>query len=343
MKRVFRTLVMLTALGIVGAAAVVGFGLYNVSARVGHFPKVSWILHTTYNQSVRLRAPAAEAIPKDINEWDRIKLGALHFQGACAFCHSLPGQLRSATAMSMTPRPPHITEATSNWEPQHMFWIVKNGVKMSGMPHWPAAERPDEVWSVVAYLNAVPEMTAQNQTELIGDTPGSAKCTACHGPKGRSENSYVPRLDILTSDQITEALTQYRAGTRPSGIMREVTRDMSDVQIAEVATHFGSALTVLPVTRMPSTLTDAGAFLARRGTADVSACTVCHGPGREANAPIAPVLAGQSRDYLEIQLKLWREGLRGGGTRANLMVKAAQDLDDDQIAALADWFAELER
>ena len=55
-----------------------------------------------------------------------------------------------------------------------------------------------------------------------------------------------------------------------------------------------------------------------------------------------PVLAGQSRAYLESQLKLWRDGHRGGGVRAKLMTKAAQDLSDDEITALAEWFAGLD-
>ncbi|KEJ95297.1 Cytochrome c553 [Pseudosulfitobacter pseudonitzschiae] len=342
MKRVFQTLAALAVCGVIAAAAVVGFGLYNVSARQGHLPGVEWVLHTTFKQSVRLRAPDASEVPDDLNHADRVQLGALHFQGACAFCHSVPGQPRSATAQAMNPPPPHISEAAAKWEPQHMFWIVEQGVKMSGMPHWPADGRGDEIWSVVAYLNAVPDMTAQDQTALTGDGSGAARCSACHGEGGKSTNSYVPRLDILTADQITQALIQYRDGTRPSGIMQEAAARLTNGQIDRIAGRYGAAQPVSdPAAATPQT-DHAGAQLAMRGTDAVPACTQCHGPGRAADAPIAPVLAGQSRAYLESQLKLWRDGHRGGGVRANLMTKAAQDLSDAEITALAEWFAGLD-
>ncbi|UOA29364.1 c-type cytochrome [Pseudosulfitobacter sp. DSM 107133] len=340
MKHVLRTLAALAVFGAVAGAAVVGFGLYNVSGRQDHFPGVGWLLHTTFKQSVRLRAPDAAEVPQDIGNADRIRLGALHYQSACAFCHSVPGQPRSATARAMNPPPPHITEATADWEPQQMFWIVEQGVKMSGMPHWPADGRGDEIWSVVAYLNAVPDMTAQEQTQLTGGKSGAARCSACHGEGGKSVNSYVPRLDILTPDQITQALVQYRDGTRPSGIMQEAAAGLTDGQITRIAQNFGTAQAD-ELQRQEVVAPDhAGARLALRGTAEVPACTACHGPARQADAPIAPVLAGQSRAYLESQLKLWRDGHRGGGARANLMTKAAQDLSDADIAALADWYAE---
>ncbi|OAN76891.1 class I triheme cytochrome c [Sulfitobacter sp. EhC04] len=341
MRLVLLTLAALAVCGVIATAAVVGFGLYNVSARQGHLPGVGWVLHTTFKQSVRLRAPEAKEVPDDITSPDRIKLGALHFQSACAFCHAAPGQPRSATALSMNPPPPHISEAVLQWEPQHMFWIVEQGVKMSGMPHWPADGRGDEIWSVVAYLNAVPDMTAQDQTALAGDGSGAVRCSACHGEEGKSVNTYVPRLDILTPDQITQALVQYRDGTRRSGIMQEAASGLSDAQIDRIAGRYGVAQVASAQAADAAETDHAGARLAMRGTDAVPACTQCHGPGRAADAPIAPVLAGQSRAYMESQLKLWRDGQRGGGVRAKLMTKAAQNLSDAEITTLADWFAGL--
>ncbi len=135
-----------------------GFGLYNVSAAAGHLPGVAWILHTTYRNSVELRAPPAAQVPELTDAMAAI--GARHFDSACRFCHSPPGEARSATTRSMVPAPPPIQEAVAGWQPRHLFWIVRNGVKMSGMPHWPAEQRQDDVWLVVAFLDRVREMSA---------------------------------------------------------------------------------------------------------------------------------------------------------------------------------------
>ncbi|MGB3247441.1 MAG: c-type cytochrome, partial [Sulfitobacter sp.] len=239
MKRIVRVLVGLVMAGLVMAAAIVGLGLYNVSARQGHLPGVTWLMHTTFRQSVRLRAPGKDQVPEDISNADRIALGAQHFETACAFCHAAPGQRRSATARAMNPAPPHITDAVDGWEPQHMFWIVREGVKMTGMPYWPATGRDDEVWSVVAYLDALRDGNANDQATVPNQSGEMPTCTRCHGNDGRSSNSFIPRLDILTKAQISEALLQYRDGTRSSGFMAEAARDLTGVQIDKLAEAFG--------------------------------------------------------------------------------------------------------
>jgi len=338
MKRVVQTLAVLALCGAAAAGAVVGFGLYNVSAREGHTWVVEWLMHTTFRQSVRLRAPGSKAVPQDIGAADRVALGALHFKNACAMCHGLPGQPQSAMAQSMEPPPPHVSKIT-DWDADEMFWIIDEGVKMTGMPHWPAKGRGDEVWSVVAYLKALPD--ADGQVALAGKGRDRATCAQCHGDNGKSSNSYIPRLDLLTPGQIAQALRQYRAGQRPSGIMREAAAQLTDGEITTLAQKYGSSKA--PRLQGSELLqSDApAAMLAQRGTGDVPACTACHGPGRRADAPIAPLLAGQSRDYLAAQLELWRDGKRGGGERAKLMRKAAKDLEDTDIDALADWFSGL--
>ncbi|HBB81792.1 MAG TPA: class I triheme cytochrome c [Sulfitobacter sp.] len=338
MKRVIQTLAAVAATGAVVAVSVVAIGLYNVSAREGHMWGVTWLMHTTFKQSVKLRAPGPDEVPDDLGSPDRVKLGALHFKNACAFCHALPGQPQGAAAQAMEPTPPHVSSITG-WTPGEMFWIVNEGVKMTGMPHWPAKDRDDEVWSVVAYLNALPG--GAGQVALAGEGRGRASCAQCHGEGGESGNSHIPRLDLLTPGQIAEALRQYRSGQRQSGIMQEAAMALSDNEIATLAQTFGSSKGPRRQSEPAPEATTPGALLAQRGTGDVPACTVCHGPGRQADAPIAPLLTGQSRDYLTGQLRLWRNGNRGGGERARLMRKAAQDLSDADMSALADYFAGL--
>lgn len=338
MKQVILTLATLAVLGLVGAAAVVGLGLYNVSARVGHLPGVSWVLHTTFRNAVDLRAERPERMP-DLADPALIALGAKHYETACLPCHAEPGRERTATMSAMVPEPPHIDEAVGDWTPAELHWIVYNGVKMSGMPHWPAERREEEVWSVVAYLEAVQQgIEPQAQQALTADPQvegpeHAAWCASCHGGVER----HVPRLDILTEPQIAEALEEYRSGARPSGIMQQAASIPTEAELKELAAWFGD--------RQPrgagsggGGAAERGAVLAQRGTEEVPACTACHGPGATEPNPHFPSLAGQDRAYLATQLRLWRDGTRHGSA---LMTKAARALEDDQIAELAAWFASL--
>ncbi len=324
---------------------MIGFGLYNVSARQGHLSPVHWALHTTFKQSVGLRAPSDPPHP-DLSDPDLIELGARHFDRACKVCHAAPGQLRSATTRSMNPEPPHIAEAVGDWSPGELWWIVYQGVKMSGMPFWPAP-REDEVWSVVAFLTAVQRgMSAQTYDRLTAvaspDTEGVAWCEGCHGEGGASELAPVPRLDILSADYMTLALRAYRSGARESGIMEQVASDEPEADLAAAAAFFAKAGVAAEVTApVDPALAQAGRELAYAANTRVPACRACHGPWNAPLDALFPSLAGQHEGYLATQLRLWRDGMRGGGPAAELMHEAARGLSDADIAALAAWYAGL--
>ncbi|MEZ5776937.1 MAG: c-type cytochrome [Paracoccaceae bacterium] len=341
MKTVILTLLALGLLTVSGAAAVVGFGLYNVSARSGHLPGVSWALHTTYRNSVRLRAPSAQEVPDTLTDPDLIELGARHYETACAFCHAAPGQRQPATAGAMVPRPPHVTDAVSDWQPRHLFWIIREGVKMSGMPHWPAADRDDEIWSVVAYLDAV----RREDPALPAISPQikapAAYCASCHGDDGRSANRFVPRLDILSPDYFRASMKAYRNGGRESGIMSQAAAMVDEDDLADLADRSAAGTASGLKAAARGAPESKGAELARSGTRDVPACTACHGPGATETSALMPALAGQKQAYIETQLRLWRGGERKGTERSNLMTKAAMNLGDADIKAVAEWYAAL--
>lgn len=346
------------ALALIAGSSVVAFGLYNVSARTGHFPGVSWVLHTTYRNAVRLRAPDAGAVP-DLSDPAMIALGARHYENACSSCHAAPGRPRDATALSMVPQPPHIAQAVKDWDANHLFWIVTNGVKMSGMPAWPASRRDDDVWPVVAFLEALEAVDAASyrritQAASAGPAAGTGealfaeRCGICHGRDGRSERSgSVPRLDTLSAPYVAASMEAYRDGARQSGIMQQEASTLDDAQIADLAAYIGGLADGAPIPgpEPASGLVARGEALAlgRSGQEDVPVCAACHGPGAAdaAASPRFPALAGQKRDYLLQQLKLWKAGTRGGTDRAVLMHEMVPHLDEADMKALAAYYASL--
>tara|TARA_R110002072_G_scaffold112788_1_gene241889 strand:- start:51 stop:1115 length:1065 start_codon:yes stop_codon:yes gene_type:complete len=351
MRTVIKTLIVLALLGAIGAVTIVGLGLFNVSARAGHLPGVSWVLHTAYRQSVKLRAPAADMVP-DLSDPDLVGLGAGHFDSACSFCHAAPDRIHSATADAMSPEPPHITDAVADWQPQHLFTIVKDGVKMSGMPFWPAENRDDEIWAVVAFLTQVREMEgagfdAQLASNTSSQDTALTYCASCHGANGDSNgNDHIPRLDILDEGYMQGALAAYRTGARDSGFMSHAATQLPLDELTRVIRHYASARPEAP--RPADTLTadqlelmERGAGIASIGTTDAPSCASCHGPGLEQMKPGFPRINGQPNQYIARQLQLWRDGTRGGGPRKELMEKAARNLTDEDITALALYYSQL--
>ncbi len=337
LRTVLRILAVLVIVGALGAVVVVGLGLYNVSAKAGHFPGVSWVLHTTFRNSVQLRADGSP--PDNLSDMDMIALGAGHFDSACLMCHAAPGESRSATVRAMVPEPPPITEAAREWKPQELHWIVHKGVKMTGMPHWPAT-REDDVWPVVAFLLAAKGMSAEEFARLT-ERPDGKYCAMCHGTDGVSDNDHIPRLDILSEEYITDSLRAYRAGTRDSGIMAQAVGHLPEGAGPEVAAAFAETRPRGEPGRRGPQEERGRTLAAAEGPLDVPACRACHGPWPEPLNPAFPSLAGQYAPYLEQQLTLWRKGNRGGGQAAELMHHAARDLEDAEIEALAAYYSAL--
>ncbi|WP_375258719.1 c-type cytochrome [Citreimonas sp.] len=358
-KTVGGTLLVLAVVFFVAASAWIGFGLYNVSARMGHFPGMSWVFHTTYRNAVSLWSDEGRAVPDTLDDPSMIALGAKHFESACRTCHGAPGAVRSATSRSMLPQPPHIDEAVDHWSPVELHWIVHKGIKMSGMPGWPAA-RQDDVWPIVAFLLSVrTDMTPERYESLtaaqLRGPKGLSLCTACHGAQGVPDNPHIPRLDILSETYITQALTAYRGGSRQSGIMQHAASEVPEEVLSQAATVFGNAAPPAGDGAEGAGLSDLArrgrelAFSARMPGEDaspapaegVAACRVCHGPWDEELDPDYPSIAGQNAPYLEAQLRLWRAEMRGGGPMAGMMHYASQNLTDADIEALAAYYAAL--
>ncbi|TIT90564.1 MAG: cytochrome C, partial [Mesorhizobium sp.] len=88
-----------------------------------------------------------------------------------------------------------------------LFRIVKHGIRFTGMPAWPARDRDDEVWAMVAFLRELPKLDAKGFRQLAfdaGEATGNeaqpsapdtlTDCTRCHGSDGEGRGGLVPVL-----------------------------------------------------------------------------------------------------------------------------------------------------
>ena len=159
---VIKTLITTTVLVVL---LVIGFawsGLYPVAAGSGHTAPVAWLLETIRKRSVAARA-AGLTVPGDLDSSERIAAGAAHYDSMCAGCHGKPGQ---EPAESFDPRPPALYR--HQVEAGEAFWTIKHGLKMTAMPsHLDHSDQ--ENWDTVAFVRALPDMTADEYRELTAD------------------------------------------------------------------------------------------------------------------------------------------------------------------------------
>jgi len=339
-------------------AVFIWSGFYNVAATREHFGITTWLLDKLRRQSVETRSYFVEN-PPSLGDPDRISLGAAHFEGGCAPCHGRPGDAVDVIVSGMLPSPPPLAGAVVHQSPEEVFWIVKHGLKYTGMPAWPAQGRDDEVWALTAFLKQLPGGTAADYQRLSGrdrlpaephdkPTQGSGtaaltQCIRCHDDaRQETLSALVPKLAGQSQDYLLRALTEYAAGARPSGIMQPVAGSLDESEMRELAAYYAGLQARPPEANNqpdPGSL-ERGRQLAINGDAagGVPPCLACHSP---ANSPAFPALAGQHAAYIAGQLRLWQNGGRNATGYGQIMATVARRLSDGQIVDAAAYFASL--
>jgi mono/diheme cytochrome c family protein len=147
-------------------------GIYNIAASEPHFGAVRWVLHTTMMNSVRYHARDIVAPP--LSDPSLVDTGFRHYQETCVQCHGAPGVEPSELGKGLTPPPPKLTkEGHHAWTPAELFWIVKHGIKMTGMPAWGATHKDDELWAIVAFMQQLPELSPE-EYQAMKQTAGAS-------------------------------------------------------------------------------------------------------------------------------------------------------------------------
>ncbi|QIB52279.1 cytochrome c [Pseudomonas sp. OIL-1] len=147
---------------------VVYSGAYNVGASRDHQPIVRWAFETTMKNAVVDRA---ESIDIPALDDAMVTGGAVRYQAMCEHCHGAPGIEKSEWSQGMLPRPPHLPDVVSEWKPNEIFWLVKNGVRMSGMPAFGSTHSDDDMWQITAFVARLPGMTADEYASFdMGDS-----------------------------------------------------------------------------------------------------------------------------------------------------------------------------
>ena len=142
-----------------GAYAFVKSGLFNVAASHPHTTLTEWITHETMIHSARRHAAGVE-VPALIGG-PQVARGFCIYETHCVACHGAPAVARQQWVAGLEPSPPYLLDTTSKWTPGQLFWIAKDGIKMTGMPSWRNSLSDGQIWDVVGFLEAMRELPPQ--------------------------------------------------------------------------------------------------------------------------------------------------------------------------------------
>ncbi|MBG0800182.1 cytochrome c [Methylocystis sp. H4A] len=142
----------------VGAFLVIVSGVYDVAATAPHTPLGRAIFSWTMRNSVRVHA--GNESPETWSE-DQARKGFKDYDAMCVICHSAPGKERSYISKGLQPEPPNLAEASERWSSAELFWIIKNGVKMTAMPAFGPTHQDEQIWNIVAFVRRLPRLSAE--------------------------------------------------------------------------------------------------------------------------------------------------------------------------------------
>jgi len=152
----FLALIGLLAIIVAVVAAIYFFGgFYSVAATEEEPALIQKMLIQVRQASITRHAKGQTERPAND---EAVRSGARAYSTrGCVNCHGAPDVEWAKWSEGLQPDPPDLKEVAGERSPSELFWVVKNGIKMTGMPSFgKGGVSDDEIWTIVAFLKKLP-------------------------------------------------------------------------------------------------------------------------------------------------------------------------------------------
>ena len=147
------------------AALIAVSGFWPVSATAQPPPWETMMARLTFNASVAHHAPKIQNPFSPSSEV--LRDGLKVYREGCSGCHGDPEKPSHWGTTAFYPRVPQFASEPTDKPDWQMFWIVKNGVRYSGMGAWGGEVSDDKIWQVVTFLSRLRNLPPEVQADWI--------------------------------------------------------------------------------------------------------------------------------------------------------------------------------
>lgn len=202
--------------------------------------------------------------------------------------------------------------------------------------------------AIIAALVSAPSLAAG---DAAAGKAKAATCAACHGADGNSAASAFPKLAGLGGKYLIKQMKDIKSGDRPVAEMTGMLDNSSEQDIADIAAYYQQQKRALSGAQENKKLLSLGENIYRAGNLEtgVPACTGCHSPAGNGNAPAGyPALGGQHAQYIAKQLRAFRTAAHDEENQtgrkndeSKVMRSVSAHMNDLEIDALANYISGL--
>jgi mono/diheme cytochrome c family protein len=94
--------------------------------------------------------------PQPANDAASVAIGNMQFGARCAACHGVGGRTPTDVGQWMYPRTPDLSSsAVQEWSDAELFWIIKHGIRLTGMPGFGKIHSDEQIWHLVHYVRSL--------------------------------------------------------------------------------------------------------------------------------------------------------------------------------------------
>lgn len=142
---------------LVAGIAVFAF-TFNLSALESPGETEVWLATTAKKWLVARAVRTDPPPPAPAREPTSVASGYMQYGGSCATCHGKDGTEPAKLGLSMYPPAPALSHPdVQAYTDAELFWIVKHGIRHSGMPGFARLHSDEEIWHLVHYVRSLGE------------------------------------------------------------------------------------------------------------------------------------------------------------------------------------------
>jgi mono/diheme cytochrome c family protein len=194
------SMITVAVLAIASLMIILGFvwsGIYDIGADSIHSRPVYSMLQTLRERSITAHVGKLQP-PANLNDMALIRQGAGNYDAMCTGCHLGPGIEPTELSRGLYPAPPNLSKA-GEFVPSHHFWVIKHGIKASGMPAWGRSMGDEYIWGMVAFLQQMPKLDAAHYRALVassgGHSHGGGESDEHHHEEGAEDHHHDGATD----------------------------------------------------------------------------------------------------------------------------------------------------